>query len=74
LKESIIFPFGWLRGVENDNWQLLWNPETGIFFAKGATSKKIINIGKTSNWMEAKALAKRVYSDPKSYREIIVAR
>lgn len=72
MKETIIFPFGWLSGVENENWQLLWNPETSIFFAKGATSKKIINIGETTNWIEAKALADKIYSDPRMYCEMII--
>jgi len=74
LKETVSFPFGWIRGLEKENWQLLWNPETGIFFAKGATSKRIVKIGETSNWIEAKALADKVNSEPGLYREIIITR
>ena len=51
------FPFGWVREVEEDNWQLLWSSETNILYAKGAVSKRIVNIERSQSWQEAKALA-----------------
>ena len=63
-KTAILFPFGWIRGVGNDNWQLLWNPATRAFFAKGAISKKVIDFGESSTWIDAKALADRLLKEP----------
>ena len=63
-KTAILFPFGWIRGVGDDNWQLFWNPVTRAFFAKGAISKKVIELGESSTWIDAKALADRVLKEP----------
>ncbi len=72
LSRSLTFPFGWLRGMDDENWQLLWNPGTGIFFAKGAISKKVINLGESSNWVDAKALADKVQNEAQIYRQILI--
>lgn len=64
------FPFGWVREVEKDNWQLLWSSETKILYAKGAVSKRIVNIGQSQSWQEAKALAVRVQNEPGIYLKI----
>ena len=61
------FPFGWIRGYEDDNWQLIWSSETKILYAKGAITKKVISIGQPSTWQEAKALATRVQNEPQVY-------
>jgi hypothetical protein len=64
------FPFGWVREVEEDNWQLLWSSETNILYAKGAVSKRIVNIERSQSWQEAKALAVRVQNEPGVYIKI----
>jgi hypothetical protein len=61
------FPFGWVRGMKEDNWQILWDSETKILYARGVISKKVINIGHSPSWQEAKALADRVLTEPLSY-------
>lgn len=61
------FPFGWVRGVARDNWQIIWDPKTNAVFAQGAMSKEIIELGECSGWSEAKAFADGVMSDPDSY-------
>lgn len=61
------FPFGWVRGYRKDNWQLIWDPKTGILQAKAALSKDNARLGEFSNWEEAKAFADRVISDPAPY-------
>ena len=70
-KKAVLFPFGWIRGVESDNWQLLWNPVSGVFFAKGAISRKVIDLGESSTWIDAKAFADRILNEPKVYNEFI---
>jgi hypothetical protein len=72
LSKSVTFPFGWIRGMDDENWQLLWNPETGIFFAKGAISKRVINLGESSNWVDAKALADKVQNEAQIYSQILI--
>lgn len=60
------FPFGWIHEIYKENWQLLWNSETKILHAKGATSKRVVDIGQSQSWQEAKALAHRVQNEPES--------
>ena len=61
------FPFGWVRGVRGDNWQLIWDPKTKNLIAKGATTKETVKLGESSDWEKAKALADSVISDPTPY-------
>ena len=72
MSKSVTFPFGWIRGMDDENWQLLWNPKTGIFFAKGALSKRVINLGESSNWVDAKALADKVQNEAHIYSQILI--
>ncbi len=46
------FPYGWIHERNKENWQLLWNSEIRILHAKGANSKRIvnINIGQSLCW------------------------
>ena len=66
-----IFPFGWLRGIEDDNWQILWDSQTRILYVKGALSKRVIDLGQSSTWQEAKSLADRVRSEPDLYIDLL---
>lgn len=61
------FPFGWVRGFRDDNWQIIWDPESGQIIAQGASSKKIVDLGNSSKWMDAKVYADNVMNDPGSY-------
>jgi hypothetical protein len=61
------FPFGWIRGVGEDNWQILWDTQTKVLYAKGTLSRRVIDIGRSSSWQEAKALADRVRNEPEVY-------
>ena len=61
------FPFGWVRNVGSDNWQLIWDPKTNILIAKGASTKEVLELGRSSNWEDAKAFADKIISDPDSY-------
>jgi len=61
------FPFGWVRDVHSDNWQLIWDPKTKILIAKGASTKETLKLGEPSNWEDAKALADNIIKDPVSY-------
>lgn len=61
------FPFGWIRGVGEDNWQILWDTQTKVLYAKGTLSRRVIDIGRSYSWQEAKALADRVRNEPEVY-------
>ena len=65
-----IFPFGWIRERDKENWQLLWNSETKILHAKGVISKRVVNIGHPLSWQEAKTLAERIQNEPGFYLDI----
>lgn len=61
------FPFGWVRGEGGDNWQIIWDPGTKAVYAEGALSRKVLTLGESSTWDEAKRLADGVISDPSKY-------
>ncbi|MEM7007872.1 MAG: hypothetical protein AAF462_01930 [Thermodesulfobacteriota bacterium] len=61
------FPFGWVRGFRDDNWQIIWDPKSELIVAQAAVSKQVVELGKISEWMEAKVYADNVISDPESY-------
>ena len=61
------FPFGWVRGFKDENWQITWDPKTGFITAQGAVSKKVIELGKSSKWMDAKVYADSVISNPEPF-------
>ncbi len=61
------FPFGWVRGTAGDNWQIIWDPKTEIVFAKGAVTREVVELGKSSSWEDAKVLADNIISSPGRY-------
>jgi intein-encoded DNA endonuclease-like protein len=67
LAEVGTFPFGWVRGFKDDNWQIIWDPKSNLIVAQGALSKKVIELGRSSQWMDAKKYADNVMRDPESF-------
>jgi len=61
------FPFGWVRGEGGDNWQIIWDPKTKTVFAEGALSRKVLPLGESPTWEDAKHFADGVISDPANY-------
>lgn len=61
------FPFGWIRGFEGENWQIIWDPKSNLIIAQGALSKKVVELGKSEKWMDAKKHADNVINDPASF-------
>lgn len=61
------FPFGWVRGVRGDNWQLIWDPKTKNLVAMGAGTKETLTLGESPNWQKAKVFADSVIEDPSTY-------
>lgn len=61
------FPFGWVRDEGGDNWQIIWDPKTKTVFAEGALSRKVLTLGESPTWEDAKRFADGVISDPRDY-------
>lgn len=61
------FPFGWVRGEGGDNWQIIWDPKTKTVFAEGALSRKVLPLGESPTWEDAKRFADGVISAPATY-------
>ena len=61
------FPFGWVRESGGENWQIIWDQKTKVVFALGAKSKEVLEIGKSSTWIEAKAFADDVIESHERY-------
>lgn len=61
------FPFGWIKNIDSDNWQLLWNSIEKDFFIKAARSKKMFTLARFDTWVEAKEFADKVKSSPGDY-------
>lgn len=72
ISDLVTFPFGWIRSVDDENWQLLWNPQTRVFFAKGALSKRVINLGESSSWVDAKGFADKVQDEAQIFSQILI--
>jgi hypothetical protein len=61
------FPFGWIRNIDSENWQLLWNSINKDFFVKATRTKKILILTKLDTWIEAKKFADKVKNCPADY-------
>jgi len=61
------FPFGWVRGEGGDNWQIIWDLKTKTIFAEGAVSRKVLPLGESPTWEDAKRFADSVIGDPANY-------
>lgn len=61
------FPFGWVKNIDSENWQLLWDSINKQFYAKGAMSKKVVKLSNTDDWFESKKFADEVLSNPSKY-------
>ena len=57
------FPFGWIRGFREDNWQIIWDPSSKAVLAKAAVSKEVVPLGECSTWQEAKVFADSAIDD-----------
>ena len=66
---SGFFPFGWVRGVRGDNWQILWNKKTGDVFLKATAKNALVRVAGASDWVSAKEKADSVMEDPDSVAE-----
>lgn len=58
------FPFGWIRKFQNDNWQMLWDKNSGNFFIKSAVGNKVKLLNKFTNWKDAKNFSDQIIADP----------
>ena len=61
------FPFGWVREHGGENWQIIWDQNTKVVYAMGVKSKEVLEIGKSSTWVEAKSFADDVMETPERY-------
>ena len=61
------FPFGWVKNIDSENWQLLLDSINKSFYAKGAVTKKVIKLSDTGDWFESKKFAEKVLSNPSKY-------
>ena len=57
------FPFGWVRNLKDDNWQIIWDSKTKILLLKSSKSEKIIEYCKCETWQEAKSYADDIRSN-----------
>ncbi|NIP38786.1 MAG: hypothetical protein GWO07_08590 [Candidatus Dadabacteria bacterium] len=61
------FPFGWVKNIDSENWQLLWDSINKKFYAKGAKSKKVIQLADIPDWFASKKFADEVLTEPYKY-------
>lgn len=61
------FPFGWIRDFEGDNWQILWDSETGSIVLKGASGKTEKAVSIADKWTEAKSIAEQIQQNPEDF-------
>jgi len=63
---SGFFPFGWLRDLQGDNWQIFWSKKTGHLFLKATAKNTLVKIGEAPDWTEAKKKADFLMQNPDS--------
>ena len=66
---SGFFPFGWVRGVRGDNWQILWNRKTGDVFLKATSKNALVRVADAPDWVRAKEKADFIMENPDSVAE-----
>lgn len=64
MGRAVLFPFGWIRGVTDENWQILWNPSTKGLYLKGIRSGRIVVYCSADSWRSAKLKSDVLLSDP----------
>lgn len=65
------FPFGWVRNLKEDNWQIIWDSKSKALLLKASKSEKIVKYCKCETWQEAKSLADDIRSDHSLVEDII---
>lgn len=70
MEHSGTFPFGWIRGYRQDNWQIFWDPASSEMFLKGALSGEYIKLGKANSWQDARKKTGRLLDSPDSLESI----
>lgn len=53
------FPFGWIRNFHNNNWQIIWDKNSGDFFIK-SVSGEVKSLQNFKNWKDAKEFADKI--------------
>ena len=66
---SGFFPFGWVRGIRGDNWQILWNRKTGDVFLKATAKNSLVRVANAPDWVRAKEKADSIMENPDSVAE-----
>ncbi len=66
---SGFFPFGWVRGIRGDNWQILWNRKTGDVFLKATAKNSLVRVADAPDWVRAKEKADSIMENPDSVAE-----
>lgn len=66
---SGFFPFGWVRGIRGDNWQILWNRKTGDVFLKATAKNSLVRVADAPDWVCAKEKADSIMENPDSVAE-----
>ena len=68
---SGFFPFGWVRGIRGDNWQILWNRKTGDIFLKATAKNSLVRVADAPDWVRAKEKADSIVENPDSVAETV---
>lgn len=68
---SGFFPFGWVRGVRGDNWQILWDKRTGDVFLKATGKDALVRVADAPDWARAKEKADAIMEDPDSVADAV---
>ena len=70
MNNSGTFPFGWIREVRGDNWQIIWSPSSGNIYLKAVTSNDIVEFDYAESWEDAKSKCDKLISSPDTYKKL----
>ena len=65
------FPFGWIRNLKEDNWQIIWDSKSKVLILKSSSAEKIVEVAKIETWQEAKTYADDIRSDHSLVEDLV---
>ena len=65
------FPFGWVRNIKDDNWQLIWDSKSKALLIKSANTQRVVEYCKCSSWMQAKSISDEIRVNPDLIEQLL---
>ena len=65
------FPFGWVRNLKEENWQIIWDSKSNDLVLKSSITANIVKYCSCNDWREAKTHADELRSNHQLLNDLI---